>query len=183
MIRATEVKFDLAAMRSALAAVEGLFDEHNQISVTSRPGASDPLYDGVGWLPEGATEADYCVVNAEFRGTAIESFLATLPFPWGRTRLMRLPPKSCLSIHADPSRRFHYAITTNPDAYVVAVEGNAGVFYHIPADGCLYEMDTHKTHTAINAGRQPRVHLVLCDTDTEGLEGADPVGRVSLISA
>jgi hypothetical protein len=93
---------------------------------------------------------------------------------------MRLPAKSCLSIHADPSRRYHYAIVTNPDAYIVAVKDNTGTFHHIPADGYLYQMDAHKTHTAINAGRTDRFHLVLCNAEPEDLSGADPIGRVSL---
>ncbi len=180
MIRQTDVYYDLTAIQEALASVESLFDRRNQISVTSRPGASEPLFDGVGWLPADATEADYGVINTQFHGTAIEAFLHSLPFAWGRTRLMRMPPKSCLSIHADPTRRYHYAITTNPDAYIVALKDNTGVFYHIPADGHLYQMDAHKTHTAINAGRESRVHLVLCNAEFERLSDADPTGRVSL---
>ncbi len=180
MIRATDIHFDLAAMRTVLQSVEPLFDRHNQIGVTSRPGAAEPLRDAVGWLPEDVTEADYSVINEEFRGTHIEKFLQSLPFQWGRTRLMRLPAKSCLSIHADPSRRYHYAIITNPDAYIVAVHDNTGTFHHIPADGYLYQMDAHKTHTAINAGKEDRFHLVLCNAEPEDLSDADPVGRVSL---
>ncbi len=180
MIRRTEVYYDLTAMQDVLASVENLFDHRNQISVTSRPGAAEPLFDAVGWLPEDATEAEYSVINVQFRGSAVEALLESLPFTWGRTRLMRMPPKSCLSIHADPTRRYHYAITTNADAYIVALEDNKGVFHHIPADGYVYQMDAHKTHTAINAGRQDRVHLVLCNAEAEDLNDADPVGRVSL---
>ena len=44
-------------------------------------------------------------------------------------------------------------------------EGDTGTLCHIPADGHLYEMDARKTHTAINASRKERVHLVICALD------------------
>ncbi len=73
----------------------------------------------IGWLPDGARDSDYTVINPEFHGTVIEELLKKLPFPYGRTRLMRMAPKSCLSIHADSSLRYHYAITTNADCYIM----------------------------------------------------------------
>ena len=112
MIRAMDVHEDLNAMQEMLESAEPLFSEHNQISVTCRPGATDPLSDAIGWLPEGVAEADYSEITAPFVGTAVERLLQNLPFAFGRTRLMRMRPKSCLSVHADPTRRYHYAITT-----------------------------------------------------------------------
>ena len=178
MIRATDIEHDLAAVRAAIEAVEGPLKEHGQLSVTSRPGAEKPLLDALGWLPEDAREADYSVINEEFRGTAIEALLEKLPFRHGRVRLMRLAPKSCLSIHADSTRRYHYAVTTSPECFLVEVDGTQGRFHHVPADGRLYEMDARLTHTAINASRNPRVHLVICNADED--DALDPalVGRV-----
>ena len=100
MIRETGIREDLASMLATLEQVNPLFTEHNQIGVTARPGASDPLYDAVGWLPEGAAEADYSEINEPFLGSAIENLLRKLPFAYGRTRLMRMRPKSCLSIRS-----------------------------------------------------------------------------------
>ena len=58
MIRAMDVHEDLNAMQEMLESAEPLFSEHNQISVTCRPSATDPLSDAIGWLPEGVAEAD-----------------------------------------------------------------------------------------------------------------------------
>ncbi len=179
MIRATDIEQDLAAVRAAVQAVEGPLKEHGQLGVTSRPGAEDPLLDALGWLPEDAEEADYSVLNAEFRGTAIEALLGKLPFRHGRVRLMRLAPKTCLSIHADSTRRYHYAVTTSPECFLVEFNGTEGRFHHVPADGRLYEMDARLTHTAINASRNARVHIVICNADeTQALDPA-LVGRIA----
>ncbi len=163
MLRRTEIYQDLEPVRDVLKAVTPLFDDDNVISVTSRPGARQPLKDCAGWLPEGVKERDFRIVNPEFRGTAIEELLGKLPFEFGRTRLMRMPKKSSLSIHWDASLRYHYAVVTNPACYLVFMDGDTGHFRHVPTDGYLYEMDARLTHTAINASREARVHLVICD--------------------
>ena len=163
MVRRTEVYQALAPVQAALEEVRPLFDQDNVISVTSRPGAEQPLKDCAGWLPEGVRERDFRVINPEFRGGPIEALLGKLPFDFGRVRLMRMAKKSSLSIHWDASLRYHYAIVTNPACYLVFMEGDIGHFRHIPADGYLYEMDARLTHTAINASREARTHLVICD--------------------
>ena len=180
MIRVTDVRQDLASMVAVLESVSPLFAEHNQIGVTARPNSKDPLFDAVGWLPEGAAEADYTVITQPFRGTAIESLLKKLPFQYGRTRLIRMRPKSCLSIHVDSALRYHFAITTNPGCYIVGLSDREGTFHHIPADGRLYEMDGYRTHTAMNSGNQDRVHLVICPADQTRPADAEPVGRISV---
>ena len=180
MIRMTDIEQDLAAMREVLERVYPLFSEHNQIGVTARPDSADPLYDAVGWLPEGARESDYSMITEPFRGTAVEALLKKLPFRYGRTRVMRMRPKSCLSIHADPTRRYHYAITTNPGCYIVGITEGAGTFHHIPADGHVYEMDAHRTHTAINSSNKDRVHIVICPADDARPADAMPVGRAAM---
>lgn len=172
MIRRTGVYQDPQPVRTAVEAVVPLFDDDNVISVTARPGADRPLKDCAGWLPEGVRERDFTVINPEFRGTAVERLLGALPFPFGRTRIMRMAKKSSLSIHWDASLRYHYAVVTNPACYLVFMDGDVGHFRHIPADGYLYAMDARRTHTAINASREARIHLVICDArDDAGSEG------------
>lgn len=183
MIRATEITGDLDGMLETLEAVMPLFTEHNQISVTARPGAAEPIYDAVGWIPDGVGEAAYSEITEPFIGTAFEQFLKDLPFAYGRTRLMRMRPKSCLSIHADPTRRYHMALITNPGCYIVGVSGENGSFHQIPADGTLYEMDAHRTHTAINSGNKDRFHLVLCPADPSRPDDAEPIGRKESLSS
>lgn len=183
MIRPTDIEQDLAGVRADVAAVRSLLDKHGQLSITSRPGATEPLFDALGWLPEGAREADYTQLNEDFRGGAIEALLNALPFRPGRVRLMRLAPKSCLSIHADSTRRYHYAVITSPDCYLVELDASRGIFHHVPADGRLYEMDARLTHTAINAGREARIHIVICNADeTQALDAAR-VGRIQGVAA
>lgn len=183
MIRPTEIQADLASVQADAAKVRALLDERGQLSVTARPGASEPLLDALGWLPEDAKEADYSRINNEFRGGAIEALLNRLPFRHGRVRLMRLAPKSCLSIHADSTRRYHYAVITSPDCYLVELNGTEGKFHHIPADGRLYEMDARLTHTAINAGREARIHIVICNADESHALDARSVGRIQSLDA
>lgn len=183
MIRATDIQQDLDSVRACVAEVEDLLRSRGQLSVTSRPGAEEPLLDALGWLPEDAREADYRVINDEFKGGAIEELIGKLPFRHGRIRLMYLKPKSSLSIHADSTRRYHYAVTTTPDCYLVEIHGNKGVFHHVPADGRLYEMDARLTHTAINAGREGRIHIVICNADEHAALDADAVGRIQGVAA
>ena len=182
MIRATETTGDLDGMLETLEKVMPLFTKHNQISVTARCGAAEPLYDAVGWIPDGVAEADYSEITKPFIGTAFERFLKGLPFAYGRTRLIRMRPKSCLSIHADPTRRYHMALITNPDCYMVGVSGKDGSFHQIPADRILYEMDAHRTHTAMNSGNKDRFHLVICPADPTRPLDAEPIGRKEFLS-
>ena len=177
MIRATHIVANIVSMVDVLDKLAPLFLKHNQISVTARPGALEPLIDGIGWLPEGASESDYSIVTEPFIGTEFERILGSLPFAYGRTRLMRLRPKTCLSVHADPSPRYHLALITNPGCYIIGVSGDKGNFHHIPADGKLYEMDAHRTHTALNSGGEDRIHLVICPALAKRPDDADPVGR------
>jgi len=179
-LRRTSVTQDIDPVRQAIAEFLPLFGADNVISVTSRPNADQPLYDQIGWLPEGVRERDFRVINPEFRGTAVEALLHKLPFEFGRTRIMRMPKKSCLSIHWDTSLRYHYAVVTNPACYLVCMDDDVGRFHHVPADGFLYEMDARRTHTAINASREARIHLVICDAKDEGLTDGRPAEHAHL---
>ena len=167
MLSRTNVQADLSAIRSLVAKVEALF-KTNRLYVTARPGAADPLHDGSGWLPEGESEADFTEITPPFRGTAVEALLTSLPCRYGRARLMRMSPKSCLSFHRDDSTRLHLAITTNPGCYMIERQGERGIFYHVPADGHVYHMDTRLVHSAMNCSNEPRIHLVIVNLDRTG---------------
>ena len=183
MFRPTDVTHDIEEIRAVIEPLFPKLREHGQLSVTSRPGAKDPLTDAIGWRPEDASEADYSVVNEPFKGGAVEELLKKLPFNCGRVRIMLMRPKSSLSIHADSTRRYHYAIQTKPDCFIVEMDGDEGKFHHIPADGRIYEMDAFRNHTAINTGRSERVHIVICSADEEEYQGADQVGRVESVTS
>ena len=133
MIRATDTTADLSEILETFERVMPLFGKDNQIGVTGRPGVKDPIGDAVGWIPDGVEEADYSDVSEPFRGTVFECLLHELPFAYGCTRLMRMRPKSCLSMHADPTRRYHFAVVANPGCYIVEVTEENVVFQHVPA--------------------------------------------------
>jgi hypothetical protein len=88
-----------------------------------------------------------------------EEIYKTFPHKIGRMRLMKMGPKKCYWLHNDPGLiRYHFAVVTNPGAFILYEKGN---HYHIPADGYAYEMDANTNHTALNSGREDRIHLVL----------------------
>jgi hypothetical protein len=167
MLTRTDIQADLDAIRDLVAGLEPLF-KSNRLCVTARPGAPDPLYDGDGWLPAGETEAGFTEITEPFRGTAVEALLHSLPCRYGRVRLMRMAPKSCLTFHSDESTRLHLAITTNPACYMIERDGDHGYFYHIPADGFVYHADTRLFHSAMNCSTESRIHLVIANLDVVG---------------
>ena len=73
-----------------------------------------------------------------------------------RTRLMRMKPKTCLYWHNDSTKRLHIPVVTNPHCFLI-VDGEQ---MHIPATGDAYIIDTTKMHTALNASKQDRIHIV-----------------------
>ena len=75
-----------------------------------------------------------------------------------RSRIMEMNSYTTYSVHKDKSPRYHLALTTNPNAYFIFPTLNE--IMHIPADGCLYEVDTTKPHSFVNCGPD-RTHLVI----------------------
>ena len=132
-----------------------------------------------GWLPDGVTEADFTELNEPFRGTAVEELLDSIPWQLGRVRLMILPPKTCYSFHFDTTTRLHYAITTNPDCFLVERQQERANLFHVPADGWVYRMDTRLVHNAMNCSNKPRLHLVAANLEEKGPPGAKPTDLTS----
>ena len=182
MIRPTGITADLEAVREAVDRVRDLVMTQGQVMIRARAGASNPLSDDIGWLAEGTTEADYCETAPEFRGTEIERLIDQLEIPVGRARIMLMKPKRTLSIHADRGLRYHFAVDTAPDCFLVEVKTDTTppttVLHHIPADGRLYEMDAFQTHTAMNTGKCQRIHIVINSADDRRPADAPPIGRV-----
>lgn len=174
-----DVYYDIAKIQAVVNERYHLFGDDNVLLVNSHPDSSQPLRDFSGWLPDDISEDDFTIINEEFRGTALEDLLHKLPFPYRRTRLMRLPKKSCLTIHNDTCLRYHYAIKTNPACFLVHMQGNIGEFHHVPADGFLYEMDGTKTHMALNASKEERIHLVISSLKFDNIREARPTSFYS----
>ncbi len=140
------------------------------ISLTHRPNASDPLYDGNNTQYDPATnrklflESDFTVFNEGFRKTAFYNLYKALPFRVGRMRLNLLPALTVFNMHRDSAPRGHIALITNPDCFLASGDGQA---VHIPPDGNVYLFDTTLPHTAFNSSRLDRLHLTMSLADEE----------------
>lgn len=73
-----------------------------------------------------------------------------------RTRVMNLKSKTCYTYHRDYSKRLHIPIITNENCFII-IDKEVN---HYPADGNYYIIDTTKFHTALNASRNDRIHIV-----------------------
>lgn len=143
--------------------------QSKQIGMTYRPGAANKLYDSVGtlWNAEEkrfiSAEKDYSIFVEELMGSYFYELYQTLPFKIGRMRLMGLDAKSCYTLHPDREYRYHIAITTNPQCFMLFYDKSINQAVHIPADGYVYKMDARIMHTALNASFKERVHLVMSE--------------------
>ena len=77
-----------------------------------------------------------------------------------RTRIMQSQPKTCLTVHRDLTKRIHIPIITNPDCFMM-IDGRV---YTLQV-GKVYLTNTTLFHTAVNASKKARVHIVGCVYD------------------
>lgn len=168
----SSVSFDMALLRDDLRYVLTQTDWHpieNQISLQHSKADEDHWHSGVGTNWEEVDgrwrittlDEDVCHLNDALRGTYIEHVLTNLPFSPLRTRLMRMGPKRCYSVHRDTTARWHIALQTSAHALFVFTE--AQQVYHIPDDGHAYFVDTTQPHTALNGDNRERIHMVMLD--------------------
>lgn len=79
----------------------------------------------------------------------------------GRVRLLLMQPQTCYTFHHDPDGyRVHIPLWTHPNAFFLV----NGKMWHMEL-GNAYLMKVLHLHTAINAGRETRLHIVFdkCD--------------------
>lgn len=169
----SELNFDVDLINKDLEYILTQTDWHpnnNQISLQySTKDKDNPWYSGTGKSWEEVDgkwrmvleDEEVENLNPALKGTYIEHVLESLPFTPIRTRLMRMSPRSCYSIHRDTSARWHMALKTTKHARFVFTEDQA--VYHIPADGHPYFVDTTKEHTALNGDTDYRIHMVMLD--------------------
>jgi hypothetical protein len=140
------------------------------ISLTHRPGAKEPLYDGNNTQYNPATneklflEGDFSVFNREFEGTVFHEIYQRMPFRIGRMRFNQLPPLTVFTMHQDSAPRAHIVLSTNPNCFLMSGDGQA---HNVPADGNVHVFDTTMPHTAFNASQENRVHLTMSLVDEE----------------
>jgi hypothetical protein len=80
-----------------------------------------------------------------------------------RTRIMRMKPCTCYSLHKDFSLRLHIPLITNDKCFLVVDDK----VIRYPADGSYYILDARKQHTAVNASFEERIHLIACVKDED----------------
>lgn len=76
----------------------------------------------------------------------------------GRIRYMTMAPKQALTYHIDPDDiiRLHIPLITNENCFFI----NNEVISKMDTVGALYTFDSTVKHTAVNASREPRTHIV-----------------------
>ena len=177
------IKFDLLKALNALQEVTNrhpLNENFRQINFVHLEPECRSVYHGTGTLYDKLNqrwthrEGDFRYFANEFKlsyfyeifqrvETALSSqSIAGHPRRIGRMRLMLMPPKTCYSMHEDPTVRFHLPLITNSQALIVFRSGH---IFHLPANGDLYLVNTRNSHTAMNGGESARIHLVLSEAE------------------
>jgi hypothetical protein len=125
---------------------------------TLKDGISD-VSTGIGRIAdlEVPDESMYRYIEPSLKGSCIEDLI--LKYSAVRTRIMRLPPRSCYSVHADPTPRIHIPLITNKQCWMIwpyqSICKNLEV-------GNVYWTDTRLPHTFINGDEfLERIHIVM----------------------
>ena len=137
-----------------LLELEVLPEYEDQISLQGVEGQKDHLY-GTGFLHLiEHTEQDFTVplFDMPYTNSIMEQLGMT------RTRVMRMPEKSCYSYHKDQTKRIHIPLVTNDKCLFIIDD----IVYRYPADGNYYVADTTKLHTFVNGSWEDRIHIVGC---------------------
>jgi hypothetical protein len=143
------MSLDLEKIKKELQTLPS-YDE--QISLQGTKDNLDPFW-GIGRaidLPEREVEFTYPLFNIPYINSIIKEHNLY------RVRLMNLKSKTCYTYHKDQCKRFHIPIITNENCFFI-VDDN---LIRYPADGNYYIVDTDKKHTAINASKEDRIHLI-----------------------
>jgi len=104
-------------------------------------------------------EKNFTHLCSAFKGTQFEEVFNILnsKYKVGRIRIMNSLPKTCLSWHKDDSTRIHYPMKTQDGCFMV-IEDEVK---HLEKD-TWYHTNTTVQHTAMNASKESRLHLVAC---------------------
>lgn len=109
---------------------------------------SDGIHTDTGFYPN-ENEFHIPMYDLEYTNSLLEKFQLV------RTRFMTLGKKSCYTWHRDPTMRLHIPIEVNDGSFMV-IEDEV-IRFEV---GKVYIVDTTKHHTAVNAFREERTHVV-----------------------
>jgi|TARA_R110000744_G_scaffold330649_1_gene436127 hypothetical protein len=134
---------------------EVYYNKSTQIALQGVEGKYDPEY-GTGRLDTIVhKESDFHVPNfmrMEYTNHILDSL------GMYRSRIMKMESKTCYTYHQDPTMRMHIPLVTNENCFIIVDD----ILHRYPADGSNYLIDTTKMHTAVNASREERIHIVGC---------------------
>jgi hypothetical protein len=175
-------KFDLYSEYIRLIHENKIFfskSESNQICLNSLKSQPDDIHVGIGSLyynwkekqdcgmngvklmpvvrENPLNEEDFQILNSQFIGSLFEEAYLSLSkkYKLGRVRIIRSNPKTCMTWHVDPTPRLHYPIKTQDGCFMV-IENEVK---HLPQN-TWWCTNTVKPHTAFNASKEDRIHLV-----------------------
>ena len=130
-------------------------DWFNETQVSIHHSGDINYIDGCGWKYEG--EENFIHINPLFKGTIFEEIIKD--HDGYRARILLIKPLALYTMHQDWDKRMHLAIETNDSSFFIFPKDDQ--VHHIPVDGHLYETDTSKFHTYINAHpKKERIHMV-----------------------
>ena len=125
------------------------WDNHNPNDPYSQPEVRDVILD----------EKDFTETCDFLKGTYTEEVINIFKEKYGvvRGRYMMMNWKTCLTYHNDLTTRIHLPLVTNDGCFMI-IDGKVEKLQ----EGITYHVDTTKQHTALNAGRHLRFHMVFC---------------------
>jgi hypothetical protein len=97
-------------------------------------------------------------IKDEYKGTAWERILMSLPGPIGEARIITLAPGESYMAHADIDNRWHLNLTGQRS---FLIDLDAQEMFECNQDNHWYLMCTDKIHSAANFGSTPRLQLVV----------------------
>jgi hypothetical protein len=103
------------------------------------------------------SEELFQVLNSQFKDSLFEEVYNALEkkYKLGRVRIIQSNPKTCLSWHVDDHPRIHYPMKTQ-DGCLMVIENEVK---HLSQNEWWWS-NTTSPHTAFNASKEARIHLV-----------------------
>lgn len=150
-----EFQEDFCKIQSEVFSILEKYNNPPQICLQGKTPDFEDLYEGTGTAKE--SEQLYCNLHNSLLGSEIEKVIKR--FSGVRTRIMKLNPKQCYSVHRDYSKRIHIPIKTNDQSWMVWPYEK--YFTRLSTEK-IYLTDTTKYHSFFNGGVEERIHLVLC---------------------
>ena len=127
--------------------------------------SQENAWHAVSWLKPGAIESDYNVILPRFKGSIFEELIESMPTKVCRTRIMRLKDNEAYPIHKDSHPRIHVPIVTHSECAFLFPDDD--YMKNMSANGNVYWADVTRSHTFINWGKQPRIHLLMSIIDKD----------------